>query len=262
MCPVLFHIYGPFSINAYGVAIVAGLILFLYFALKDPRRIKLMPEDKAMNLFSINILLALIGGRILHVISGLAHYESAYRILAVWDGGFSLLGALIAIIIFNPLYLLWNKIPVLPALDVIGTYVPLVQAFGRIGCLFAGCCYGLGTNLPWGITYQNQLSIAPLGISLHPTQLYGAALHITAFFIFKYLSTKPTRPGVIFAFYLIFASSIRFFIDFLRDDRTDFTYLQSISLEQALALALFLVALILLGALYATPEKKTQSKKL
>lgn len=246
MCPVLFHIYGPFSINAYGVSIVIGLLFFFYLALKDPRRNQLITEDQALSLLNLNIIVGLLGGRIAHVLSDLGHYQSFYDMVTVWDGGFSLLGTLLAVTALNPIYLTIKKIPVLPGLDIAGTYLPLTQVFGRIGCFFAGCCYGLETTLAWGITYTNELSLAPLGIALHPTQLYAVFLHFGAFMLLKHLNTYSLKPGAIFALYLVFASTIRFSIDFLRDNRTTMHYTDLLSLEQALSLGLFIVGLFLL----------------
>lgn len=244
VCPVLLHIYGPFSINMYGVSIVIGLLCFFYLALNDPRRSQLISEDQAVSLLSLNIIFGLIGGRLLHVLSDTAAYQSLYEMLAVWDGGFSLLGTLLSITLLNPIYLKMHKIPVLKSLDIAGTYLPLTQLFGRIGCFFAGCCYGLQTTLPWGITYTHTLSLAPLGLTLHPTQLYAALLHGIAFFVLKKLSFKKLHPGTIFGLYLIGASTIRFSVDFLRDNRTEFAGIPSLSLEQILACMLFIIGLL------------------
>lgn len=46
-------------------------------------------------------------------------------------------------------------------------------AFGRIGCFYAGCCYGAATTMPWGVDIGD-------GVSRHPSPLYEAAFHVSA----------------------------------------------------------------------------------
>ena len=43
--------------------------------------------------------------------------------------------------------------------------------FGRLGCFFAGCCYGAPCSGPFCITFSDPHSLAPLGVPLFPTQL-------------------------------------------------------------------------------------------
>ena len=54
--------------------------------------------------------------------------------------------------------------------------IALAIAIGRIGCLLFGCCYGLPTNLPWGICFVT----AEDGglIPRHPTQIYESLFHL------------------------------------------------------------------------------------
>ena len=53
---------------------------------------------------------------------------------------------------------------------------------GRFGCLLAGCCYGRPSDVPWAITFTDPVAAAnvgtPLGIPLHPTQLYDAGAEL------------------------------------------------------------------------------------
>jgi prolipoprotein diacylglyceryltransferase len=44
-------------------------------------------------------------------------------------------------------------------------------AFGRIGCFYAGCCYGAPTDLPWGVDFGD-------GVLRHPNQLYEVLFHL------------------------------------------------------------------------------------
>lgn len=47
--------------------------------------------------------------------------------------------------------------------------LPLALLVARLGCVWAGCCHGIATELPWGIPAWSG------GAPLHPTALYEAA---------------------------------------------------------------------------------------
>ena len=66
--------------------------------------------------------------------------------------------------------------------DVFAPGIALGHVVGRLGCLFAGCCFGKPTNVPWAITFTDPFARAnvgtPLGVPLHPTQLYEAGAEL------------------------------------------------------------------------------------
>ena len=260
MYPVLFHIYGPLAINSYGVAIVIGLSIFLWLANKNPLRAKLMSEDTFQKFITYGIIVAIVGGRLLHVISEWSEYQNWFEMINILDGGFSILGTVVALIMYTGLFLTKNKIPVLPTFDLLAQYAPIVQAFGRIGCFLAGCCYGAATTCLLGVTYTNPLTAAPLGIKIHPTQLYSAATFFIIFFILQYIKPRLVKPGQMFSIYLILSSLERFIIDFWRNDRIiDGAYGSLInthyfSLHQWIALSLVLVGCI---SLYTCSRTKS-----
>ena len=82
------------------------------------------------------------------------------------------------------------KLPVWTTADLMAPGIALGHVVGRFGCLLAGCCYGRPTDVAWAITFTDPLAAqnvgTPLGIPLHPTQLYdaGAELIILAVLLF------------------------------------------------------------------------------
>lgn len=220
MYPQILHIYGPFSINSYGLMIALGLLLFLWLVTRDPRREKILSTDQLSNTIMVGVIAGLLGGRLLYFLSEQHQIKTFLDFFALWQGGLSILGAIIAILICVPLYLRSQNIPALPFFDLAAVYAPLLQSISRIGCFLAGCCYGMHTNLPWAITYTNPKSLAPLCMPLHPTQLY-AALTLFGIFLFMklYAQNRYNKPGQLISLYLILTSLGRFFIDFWRADR-------------------------------------------
>jgi len=119
----------------------------------------------------------------------------------------------------------------------------MMQIAGRIGCFFAGCCYGIPTDLPWGMKFTQPLAAAPKNVMLHPTQLYEAVgvsfIALTLFFVQK----RKTFSGEIALLYLILYAALRFFIEFLRDDYRGGFFGGALSTSQVIALAVLPLSL-------------------
>jgi len=258
----LLHIYGPFSINSYGIAIAIGIFVFVWLIRKDPKAIALSVPDKIMDIVMIGIGAGIIGGRLLYIISE-PDISFCFSELFAWGsgGGFSILGAIIGIGISFAYFLNKIRVPVLPFLDIIALYVPLVQSVSRIGCFFAGCCYGAPTSLGWGYIYTDPDSMAPLYIALHPAQLYSA-LSLFFIFLFLYFVVRKisVKQGQLFGAYLLCISIERFFIDFWRSDRifhsnNHFLFLDYISIHQLIALVIGMSAFLFLVYVSIAPKQ-------
>ena len=101
--------------------------------------------------------------------------------------------------------------------------IALGHVTGRLGCFAAGCCYGRPTDVPWGVIFTDPLAAAnvgtPLGIRLHPTQLYeaGAELLILAFLLATERRGRPF-PGRTFWLYMFLYAVSRYVIEIYRGD--------------------------------------------
>ncbi len=252
----LLHICGPFSIQSYGLAIASGLVLFLLFASQHPWRKRLLSQEAFFESMMIGIGTGLVGGRLLYVVQNYHEFGSLLDIFRVWDGGFAVLGSVLGILLSMPFYLRKRHIPVLPYFDLIALFAPLLQSVSRLGCFFAGCCYGKPCTLAWSVTYTDSGSLAPLGIAIHPTQLYSSLLLFCIFILFYFVAQKRiAKAGQLLAAYLICAGLERFLVDFWRADREYFSFdiRHTFSSHQYIALALVLAGLMLLKNLKNTP---------
>lgn len=241
----LVHIWGPFCVYTYGAFIALGCIITYYLILNHPRRTALISEADLRSIFSYSIILGIIGARALFVVSSYHSYTHISDILCLPEGGGSLLGTILALLFFIPTYLHYKQIPILPALDIAALYAPLLQAITRLGCFFAGCCYGKQTTVWWAVQYTHADTYAPLNCWLHPTQLYSS---LTLFIIFVLLYMLESRlqryPGIIASLYILLMCSTRFVIDFLRDDREFIATNHLLSVHQIIALCLMICASI------------------
>ena len=89
--------------------------------------------------------------------------------------------------------------------------ITIAHAFGRVGCFFAGCCYGK----PWNGIFA--VKFPALSYTVHPTQLYEATFLLLLFGVMSYLFLKK---GFIhnMSVYLIGYGIWRFCLEFLRGD--------------------------------------------
>jgi phosphatidylglycerol:prolipoprotein diacylglycerol transferase len=170
MLPVLFHI-GSIPVHSFGLLVAVGLLVALILAQNDARYLKIS-DKKLNNLFILILIAGLFGSRFLYLIISQPSYFIAkpLEFFKLWNGGMVFYGGFLFSIIAVWYFSKKNKINFLDLMDFLIPYLPLAHVFGRIGCFLNGCCYGLPTDLPWGIAITNAQSVTkPLGVPLHPT---------------------------------------------------------------------------------------------
>jgi phosphatidylglycerol:prolipoprotein diacylglycerol transferase len=261
MNPILLHIWGPFSIHAYGLFIALGACLAVFLAKHDQILKKLCSFEDFLTSVELIVLFGFLGGRILCLTSEtLENNDDFWTILKFWEPGLSVQGAIIGATIALFSFVKIKKIDFFPFVDRIAIYAPLVQSFGRIGCFFAGCCYGQQTNISCAIVYDHPNHMAPLNIPLHPTQLYSSALLFSIFILFYFHIQKKNLPaGCIFFLYLILVSSERFIVEFLRWDQTWITnegLLSMFSTNQWISLGIITIGFLGIATLYLFKKHK------
>ena len=259
MFPKLFDL-GPVSIYTYGVLLASAYLTGLWYATVRAGA-RGLDRDRIADLGIYIIISALVGAKLLLIIVEFDHYrQNPAEIATVLRSGGVFYGGLIASIGVALWYIRRHGLPVWTTCDAFAPGIVLGQAVGRIGCLMAGCCYGKPTELPWVITFTNPLAAAnvgtPLGVSLHPTQLYesGAALLILGGLLLAERGGKGFA-GRTFWTYLLLYPTARFIIEFYRGDPRG-TVFDLVSTSQFVSLLLIptsIVMLIVLGR-SGTPE--------
>src|SRR5688572_19445903 len=123
---------------------------------------------------------AIIGARILYVINYWDEEfagKPLYRIVTIGRSGLVFYGGLIGASLGTILYCWKNKLPLWKIADVMAPSVALGHAFGRLGCLMTGCCYGRACSLPWAIRFPDTHATA--GLPVHPVQIYESLLNFS-----------------------------------------------------------------------------------
>lgn len=254
MYPKILSLYGPLELNSYNLAYLIGISLFIYLTSKHPLRARYLTVSAHINLCVEATLAGIIGARLLHVVSSLHNYPTLLSLVSIWDGGLSVLGGLIGVLTYTLWYCHSRNIPFIAITDIAALYAPLLHAIGRVGCFLVGCCYGAPTTGFLQITYTHPEVCAPLGIALHPAQLYSALLYMILFGMLYLFKQRATVPGTVTMWYLIGMSSERFMVDFVRGDRIPMN--NPLSFYQWIALIICLAALTTLALLHKrTPRE-------
>ena len=245
MHPILFHI-GNFKIYAYGFFIALGFVAgFILAALKA--RKEGVPFERVVDLFFYSVFSAIIGSRLLFVLINFNAYRgNLLKMFQIWEGGLVFYGGLIFAAGVSIGYMKWHRLPIWKWADLFSPPIALGLFFGRVGCLFAGCCYGKETSLPWGITFTNPNSLAQLNVPLHPTQLYEAVGGLAIFFFLIWKAKRKTFDGQIFWLFLFVYSVLRFFIEMVRGDPRGFIFLNLLSTSQGIGALLAIVSIFML----------------
>lgn len=267
MFPRILHLYGPLWIQSYGLMIAVGFFTFLFLTHRHPIRQRIISSNHYIDGVFWSLFVGIAGARIFYIMTDPELFLSnPIDIFFPWVGGFTVVGSIVAVLIFAPWYLRMCGVGLFPMLDLVAVYAPLMQAVARFGCLLAGCCYGLPASdgVFWAITFTDPLGIAPLHVALHPTQLYAA---LASLFIFlslslavKYFKVKPGAP--LFG-YLLLEAMARIIVDFWRGDRGDLLSIglfgKTISLSHFQWVSVGLIIVASIGLLMCLRSTKTYS---
>src|SRR3954453_17469580 len=181
MYPRLFEA-GPITVYTYGVLLAAAYLLGLQLA-RVRAKARGLDANPVLDLGIYIIIAALIGAKLLLLVTDFRTFSSNPReLLTLARSGGVFYGGLILAVAVALVYIRKIGLALCSTCDVFAPGIALGHVVGRFGCLFAGCCFGKPTNLPWGITFRDPFAAAnvgpPLGIPLHPTQLYEAGAEL------------------------------------------------------------------------------------
>lgn len=231
---------GPFAVRSYGLMVAIGLFAALQYLLVKSRQ-KGLSENKITDMVLYTIVAGLIGARIAYVLTNFRFYfNNPSDIFKIWEGGLVFYGGFLAGLLALAVFVRMNpKLDFWELGDILAPAVSLGHAFGRVGCLLAGCCYGKPSELPWAVKFTNPESLAPLGVCLHPTQIYESLGAVAIFAALDRFNTKPHKKGQTVFAYLFLYGLLRFLVEFLRgDDRGA----QLLSLSQGQMISLIIIA--------------------
>lgn len=207
---------GPLTLHVYGIMTALGYLSA--FIISEIRaRKKGMDTDILYGIFWCAVLGGSIGSKLLYYITSIPDILKNPSILWNFQNGWVVYGGIIGGVLTSLVYCRYKKVDFVKYLDLVLPAVAFAQGCGRIGCFFAGCCYGRETDFPLSFQYW-QSEYAPNGVKLIPTQIYSSIGDFAiAFVLMAYAKREPGR-GKVAAGYCILYSIGRFIIEIFRND--------------------------------------------
>lgn len=202
------HVIPTFGLMLWLAAVLGGVVMDRNF-----RRAKISAD--AIGMVMVTVVAGIIGAKLWHVLDTPSEFQQeGWRVL--WDSaGFAWFGGLVFGISALILQGVREKIGALRMLDLAAPAAAIGYGIGRIGCFLSGDgCYGIPTNLPWGMSFPH--GIVPTFQRVHPTPLYelGGALLIGAWLWMRGRKQRPV--GAILGEYLVLTGTARFLVEFIR----------------------------------------------
>lgn len=251
--PIAFQI-GSFTLRWYGLFLalaVLWLIGWMWWRVRKGAKISL---DTVLTLALVGIPSGIVFSRLLHVVDNIVIAKVHPELVAtgavidytqnwvkiIGGQGLTAWGAVLGASLGIWVYCKITKVKIGYVFDLLAPGIIMAQAIGRIGCLFNGCCYGVTTGVPWGLTYTNPNTLAPLGIATQPTVVYEMFFNVAAFFVLLRLRGKFKPDGSLYLIYLSLYSAWRLGIDFLR---TRNTFLLGLDQAQVISIIILLIAI-------------------
>lgn len=239
------------NIHMYGIMVAVG-ILFAFAVLAYLLKKKNTDKKFADFLFYDGIVSIAVGFVSAALFQAIYNYIKNPNAGFHFGDGITFLGGLIGgAACFICVYFIFRKkfnMRLYQVLSILPCCILIAHAFGRVGCFFAGCCYGKETNGFWGVKFPN------LSSKVYPTQLFEAVFLLIMFTICFYLVLqKSFRYNM--SLYLISYGIFRFFIELLRgDDRGTFLYGISPSQFWSVAMVITGIASVFIMKFFSNKE--------
>ena len=249
MLPVL-RIFNH-NISMYSLAILVGIAFGTLFAVYHFSKYHDIPKEDIFYAILFGIIGLGIGAKLLYIITNIPFLiQNASRlefwptVLALLQAGFVFYGGLIGGILGIYIYSKAFKVSFKKLLLIIVPVIPLVHAFGRIGCFFAGCCHGMEYHGFGSVVFTNSPFVKPelLNVPLFPSQIVESICNLIIFIILLVTYKKMKDSYKPIALYCILYSIVRFVLEFFRGD-TVRGFLLNLSTSQWISILIFIVGI-------------------
>ncbi|MBI9054614.1 MAG: prolipoprotein diacylglyceryl transferase [Bacteroidales bacterium] len=254
--PEIFGFWG-LSIRYYGLLFAASFF-FGYLIMQKIFKQEGLTIELLDKLTIYMALGTVLGARLGHCLFYQPDYylSHPWEIIKIWHGGLASHGAAIGILISLYYFSKKNKKPYLWIIDRIAIVVALAGFFIRMGNLMNSEIYGNVTTLPWGFVFLRDGQTLPK----HPTQIYEALSYLTIFVLLYSIYRKKgiqVKPGLLVGLFFSLLFTVRFFVEFIKEDQVRFEQGMSLNMGQWLSIPLVLLGLFLL---YRSLKLKPSSK--
>lgn len=260
--PVLLRL-GPLSIHWYGLMYVVGIVAGLYFALPYAERLGITRE-RAYEIFWPVLVGSLVGGRLYYVAqSNLGWYlRHPQNILATWEGGMAFYGAVFLGALTLFVVCRWKGIAPARALDVAAVFIPIAQAFGRVGNIINGDILGYPSTLPWATQYTNPANtfVPSHSVAYQPAAAFELLFSLALFALIWSWRFRFRVPGTLFALWLVVYSVGQFILFFGRSNEVVLFGLKQAQITAIAVVALSVPLYLIWQRVYSEREPQSEDE--
>jgi len=203
------------EISWYGVLVGVGFLVALALSgqLFETRK---LPNEYGYSLIWWIFPCSIIGARLYFLIFD-GGIDSFSEIFKIWNGGLAIYGGVIGGAIGLLVCALIKKLSVVDTTDCVVPLLAIGQAFGRIGCIFGHCCYGVEVS-------NESLQWFPIALDVnggwhYATNFYESILDFCLFLALIYILRKVKIKGITTCSYLTGYGLVRFILEFFRDKK-------------------------------------------
>ena len=251
MYPII-NLFG-LKLGTYGICIVVGALLSFLVAWLLTHKKEEYKDTIYMGLFAMafGMIGCFLFKPVVNLVNIIIHWETVQNVPVgevvrylfgelVFYGG--LLGGIAGILLYKK----WFKVQVRHLINVAAVALPLAHAFGRIGCFFGGCCYGMevAQGHPFAVVFPESSLGAPAGVPLLNVQLMEAGFLLLLFAVNLLLFLKFKNRSRSAEIYLIAYAAWRFVIEFYRGDTVRGIY-GGLSTSQWVSVGLFVAGVVM-----------------
>jgi phosphatidylglycerol:prolipoprotein diacylglycerol transferase len=239
-------------IYSYGVMLGLSLVVGWYLTLTLAERDGL-PKETMANCYVVTAIAAILGSRILYVVTNPDEFKQASDFFALRRGGLVAYGGFLGGYLGSWIFLQRHKIRLMPWADVAVPSLASGLLITRIGCYLFGCDFGkrlpegapaflkkLGTFPHWAsgtleggdgapayVKHLEAFRGTPLGadivkanasLPVHPTQLYESLVGLALLVLLLWQRKHQKFRGQIFFLFAFAYGYARFLIEIIRDD--------------------------------------------
>ena len=245
--PIALHI--GHGVYWYGIILALGMLAGLLLCMKQAKRFGLT-EDNVLDMVLWAVPACIVGARLYYVLFYLDLYRRADgsldwgSMIAVWDGGLAIYGAVIMGFVVAVLYTRKKKIKLWAMTDLCVIGLLIGQSIGRWGNFVNREAFGTETTLPWRMRLWTS---AYQYIEVHPTFFYESLWNLIGLLLLLFVITKGRRfDGENTCFYFLWYGLGRTWVESLRTDSLylfGWTFMGSpIRVSQALSIVMVLVS--------------------
>jgi phosphatidylglycerol:prolipoprotein diacylglycerol transferase len=230
MRPILFYLPLGIPLYAYGlmltVSVIAGRLIAVRLAARDGLDPALADRCAVWTFAG-----AIIGARVLYVVTNLDQFESVLDIFAWWKGGVVAYGGFLGGLAAAMAFCASHDLRFLAWADCVAPSLCVGLALTRVGCFLGGCDFGREWYGPWAVRFpagspasveQVRLGLLPSvsleSLPVHPTQVYESIAGVLLLILVIAVRRRQRVAGHALAAFAVGYGLVRYAIEIVRAD--------------------------------------------